>query len=60
MYINSRNELRNVEKLIRTQAAQKEITKSFKKFQKTYLACSLEYGKEKSVMVKVKTQPKKK
>ena len=31
---------------------------SFKKFQKTYLACSLEYKKEKSVMVEVKTQKK--
>ena len=56
MYINSRNQLKDVEKLIRTQAEQKEITKSFKKFQKTYLACSLEYNKEKSVMVEVKSQ----
>ena len=56
MYINSRNQLKDVEKLIREKANQKEINKSFKKFQKTYLACSLEYKKEKSVMVEVKTQ----
>ena len=62
MYINSRNQLKDVEKLIREEANQKDINKAFKKFQKIYLACNLEYKKEKSVMVEVETQmqPRKK
>ena len=62
MYINSRNQLKDVEKLIREEASQKDINKAFKKFQKIYLACNLEYKKEKSVMVEVDTQkqPRKK
>jgi len=58
MYAKSARILTEAKRLIRTGGSQKEITKSFKKFQKTYLACSLEYKKEKSVMVEVKTQKK--
>lgn len=62
MYISNRKDLRTLEGLIRNEANQKEITKAFKKFQKTFLECSLEYKKEKSSIVEVATQkqPRKK
>lgn len=54
VYIASRNSLREVEKLIREGASQKEINKSFLSFQKSYLESVEAYATEQPRVAKKK------